>query len=98
MDTVEAEYKARIEELEKRDPTEQLKVVVKEITGQTVHRIANITHLLETTIESWMGIEQIDAVEEVHEGIRQVEVEIAKLKEKNSRPHTSTANGIVKKD
>jgi hypothetical protein len=49
MDTVEAEYKARIEELEKRDPTEQLKVVVKEITGQIAHRIANTTHLLETT-------------------------------------------------
>ena len=36
MDVVEAEYKARIEELEKRDPTEQLKVAAKEITGQIV--------------------------------------------------------------
>ena len=34
MDIVEAEYKARIEELEKRDPSEQLKVAAKEISGK----------------------------------------------------------------
>ena len=34
MDTVEAEYKARIEELKKWDPSEKLKVVVKEINGK----------------------------------------------------------------
>ena len=84
MDIVEAEYKAKIEELEKRDPTKQLKVVVKEITGQIAHRIADATHLLETTTESWMGIEKIDAVEEVHEEIWQAEPEIAKLKEETS--------------
>ena len=57
MDVVEAEYKAMIEELEKRDTAEQLKVVAKEIVEQIVHRIADTTHLLETTTESWMGIE-----------------------------------------
>ena len=57
MDTVEAEYKARIEELEKRDPTEQLKVVAKEIIRQITHQIADTTHLLETATESWLGIE-----------------------------------------
>ena len=41
--------------------------------------IADTTHLLETTIESWMGIEKIEIVEEVCEEIRQVEVEIVKL-------------------
>ena len=56
MDTMEAEYKARIEELEKRDPTEQLKVVAKEITEQIVHQIEDTTHLLETTTTSWLGI------------------------------------------
>ena len=81
MDTVEVEYKARIEELEKRDPTEQLKVAAKEIVGQIAHRIEDTTHLLETTIELWLGIEQIDAVEEVREEIWQAEAEIAKLKE-----------------
>ena len=40
-----------------------------------------MTHLLETTTESWSGIEQIDAIEEVHEEIRQTKVEIAKLTE-----------------
>ena len=49
MDIVEVEYKAKIEELEKRDLTEQLKVVTKEITGQIAHRIEDTTHLLETT-------------------------------------------------
>ena len=34
MDTVEVEYKARIEELEKRDPTEQLKSTAKDIAKQ----------------------------------------------------------------
>ena len=81
MDIVEAEYKVRIEELEKRDPTEQLKVAAKEITGQIVHQIEDTTHLLETTTSSWLGIEHIDAIEEVHEEIRQAEAEIAKLKE-----------------
>ena len=33
MDTVETKYKARIEELEKRDPTTQLKETTKEIVG-----------------------------------------------------------------
>ena len=32
MDIVDIEYKARIEELEKRDPTTQLKRVAKEVT------------------------------------------------------------------
>jgi len=56
MDTVEVEYKAKIEELEKRDPIEQLKATAKEIAEQISYRIANTTHLLETTTESWMGI------------------------------------------
>ena len=34
MDIVEAEYKAIIEELEKRDPREELKLVVKEMSGK----------------------------------------------------------------
>ena len=80
MDAVEAEYKARIEKLEKRDPTEQLKIVAKEIAGQIVYRIEDTTHLLETAIESWLGIEHIDALEVVREEIRQAEAEIAKLK------------------
>ena len=57
MDIVETEYKARIEELEKRDLTPQLKAAAKEITEQIAYRIADTTHLLETTTESWMGIE-----------------------------------------
>lgn len=57
MDAVEAKYKARIEELEKKDPTEQLKAAAKEIVEQIAHRIVNTTHLLETTRESCMGIE-----------------------------------------
>ena len=36
MDTVEAEYKARIEELEKRDLSEKLKATAKEINGKIV--------------------------------------------------------------
>ena len=57
MDAVEVEYKARIEELEKRDPTEQLKVAAKEIIAQIAHQIEDTTHLLETTTELWLGIE-----------------------------------------
>lgn len=44
MDTVEVEYKARIEELEKRDPTEQLKATAKEIIEQIAYRITDTTH------------------------------------------------------
>ena len=81
MDTVEAEYKARIEELEKWDLIEQLKVAAKEITGQIVHQIEDTTDLLETTTTSWLSIEQIDMVEEVCEEIWQAEAKIANLKE-----------------
>ena len=81
MDVVEVEYKARIEELEKRDSTEQFKVVAKEISGRIVHQIEDTTHLLETTKSSWLGIDQIDTVEELCEEIRQAQVEIAKRKE-----------------
>jgi hypothetical protein len=69
MDTVETEYKARIKELEKQDPTTQLKEATKEVIGQMAYQIADTTHLLETTTESWMGIEQIEIVEDVHEEI-----------------------------
>ena len=55
---------------EKRDLIEQLKLVAKEIIGKIAHRIEETTLLLETTIESWLGIEHIDVVEEVHEEIR----------------------------
>ena len=34
MDTVEVEYKARIEEMEKRDPHKWLKVAAEEISGK----------------------------------------------------------------
>ena len=34
MDTIEAEYKARIEELEKRDPSAKLKVEAVEINSK----------------------------------------------------------------
>ena len=34
MDIVKVEYKAEIMELEKRDPSEQLKVAAKEINGK----------------------------------------------------------------
>ena len=57
MDVVEVEYKDMIGELEKRDPTKQLKAATKEITRQIAHWITNTTHLLETTTESWLGIE-----------------------------------------
>jgi allophanate hydrolase subunit 1 len=69
MDTVEVEYKAKIEELKKQNPTEQLKVAAKEITRQIVHQIEHTTHLLETTTSSWLGIEQIDVVEEARKEI-----------------------------
>ena len=80
MDTLEAEYKARIKELEKRDSSKQLKVAVKEMSGKIVQQIQDTTHLLETITSSWLGIEQIKAVEEVRREICQDEVEIAKLK------------------
>ena len=85
MDIVEAEYKARIEELEKWDPTKQSKVNAKEIIGQIAHQIEDTTHLLETTTTSWLGIEQIDTIEEVCEETLQAEAEIAKLKEEIAR-------------
>ena len=81
MDTVEAEYKARIEELEKRDPSEKLKVESKEISHKIEQQIQDTTHLLETTTSSWMGIEQIDVIEEVCKEINQAEANIGKLKE-----------------
>lgn len=81
MDTVETKYKSRIEELEKQDPTEQLKQAAKEIAKQISYRIVDTAHLLETTTESWMGIEKITIVEEVHEEIWQTEAKIVKLKE-----------------
>ena len=81
MDTVETEYKAWIEELEKWDPTAQLKETAKEIAWLIAFWIEDMTHLLEIATESWLGIEQIDTVEEVHEEIRQTEAEIAKLTE-----------------
>lgn len=80
MDTVKAEYKAKIVELEKRDPSEQLKADTEEISGKIEQRIQETAQLLETTISSWMGIEQIDTIEEVHADIHQVEADIAKLK------------------
>ena len=57
MDIVETKYKAKIEELEKWDPTTQLKATSKEVTKQIAYRIKDTTHLLETTTESWTGIE-----------------------------------------
>ena len=57
MDTVETEYKAKIEELEKQDPTTQLKVAAKKIEGLIAYQIKDMTHLLETATESWTGIE-----------------------------------------
>ena len=81
MDIVETECKARIEELKKWDPTAQLKATTKEIAGLIAYRIEDMAHLLETTMESWIGIEQIEAVEEVREEIWETETEIAKLTE-----------------
>ena len=37
--------------------------------------------MLETTTSSWMGIKQIDAIEEVCAEIHQAEADITKLKE-----------------
>ena len=36
--------------------------------------------LLEATTSSWMGIKKSDTIEEVHADIRQVKVDIARLK------------------
>ena len=80
MDMVEAEYKAKIVELEKRDLSEQLKVDAEEISGKIEQRIQETVQLLEITTSSWMGIEQIDTIEEVRAEIHQVEADIAKLK------------------
>jgi hypothetical protein len=52
--------------LEKQDPTAQLKAAAKEIIGLIAFQIEDMTHLLETTMESWIGIEKIEAVKEVH--------------------------------
>ena len=65
MDTVKVEYKARIEDLEKRDLSEELKVEAKELSSKIEQQIQETVHLLETTTSSWMGIEQINAVEEL---------------------------------
>lgn len=80
MDTVEVEYKAKIMELEKRDPSEQLKADAEEISGKIEQRIQETVHLLMTSTSSWMGIEQIDTIEEVRADIHQIEADIAKLK------------------
>ena len=69
MDTVEIEYKAKIEELKKQDPNVQLRVAANEIAGLVAYRVKDMTHLLETAMESWSGIEKIDVVTEVHEEI-----------------------------
>ena len=79
MDTVETEYKARIEELEKQDPNVQLRAAANEIVGLVAYRVKDMTHLLETPMESWSSIEQIDVVEEVCKEIRQTKAEIGKL-------------------
>lgn len=81
MDMVEAEYKAKSMDLEKRDLSEQLKVDAEEISGKIEQWIRETTQLLETTTSSWLGIEQIDNIEEVHAEIHQAEVDITKLKE-----------------
>lgn len=56
IDIVETKYKAKIEELEKRDPTTQIKAAAKKIAGLIAYQIKDMTHLLETAIESWIGI------------------------------------------
>lgn len=81
MDTVEAKYKAKIVELEKRDLSEQLKADTQEISGKIEQQIQETMHLLETTTSSWMGIEQIETIEEVRAEIHQAEADIVKLKE-----------------
>ena len=78
---VEVEYKARIEELEKMDMSAQLKVEPKEINRKIEQRIQETAHFLETTTSSWMGVKQIDTIEEVRTEIQQAEVDILKLKE-----------------
>ena len=83
MDMIKIEYKAKIIELEQRDPNtlaKQLKADAEEISGKIEQRIQETTQLLEATTSSWMGIEQIDTIEEVHADIRQVETDIARLK------------------
>ena len=57
----------------------QLKEATKEVVGQIAYRIEDTTHLLETTTESWTGIEHIETIEEVCKDIWEVEAEIAKL-------------------
>ena len=56
-----------------------MKEATKEVVGQIAHKITNTTHLLETTTESWMSIEQIEIVEEAHKEIQQAEAKIVKL-------------------
>ena len=83
MDTIETEYKAKIAELEQRDlsaSAEQLKVDAEEISGKIEQRLQETMLLLEATTTSWMGIEQIDTINEVHAYIQQVEADIARLK------------------
>ena len=83
MDMVEIEYKAKIAELEKRDPSslaEQLKADAEEINGKIEQRIQETAQLLEALTSSQMAIEKIDTIEEVHVDIRQVELDIARLK------------------
>ena len=78
---VEAEYKAKSMDLEKRDMSEQLKLDTEEISGKIEQWIQETAQLLETTTFSWMGIEQIDNIKEVHAEIHQAKVDITKLKE-----------------
>ena len=84
MDTVEAEYKAKIVELEQRDLSalaEKLKEDIEEISGKIEQQIQETMQLLETTTSFWLGIEQIDTIEEVRADIYQVEADIERLKE-----------------
>ena len=80
MDMVEAEYKANIAELEKRDPSEQLKANAEEISGKIEQQIKETTQLLETTTSFWMDIEQIETIAEVRAEIHQAKADIVKLK------------------
>ena len=55
MDMVEIEYKAKIAELEKRDPSslaEQLKADAEEINGKIEQRIQETAQLLEALTSS----------------------------------------------
>ena len=84
MDMVETEYKAKIAELEQRDPSalaRQLKEEPEEISGKIEQSIQETAQLLEATTSSQMGIEQINTIEEVRIDIRQVDADIARLKE-----------------